>query len=364
MLCTIQYEIFYNMTSEDKIKVAITHGDMNGIGYEVILKSLLDNRIYELCTPIVYGSPKIAAYHRKALNITNFSFNNIKTPDEANVKRANLINSVDDNLRVELGKSTTQAGAAAFKSLEIATEALLNKQVDVLVTAPINKHNIQSKDFNFPGHTEYLAKKHNSNMDFLMLMVGENMKVGVVTGHAPLREVPGILSQKLIEDKLIILDKSLKQDFGIKGGRIAVLGLNPHAGDNGLLGNEEIDIIAPAIEKVKVENNILAFGPYPADGFFSSNNYTKFDAVLAMYHDQGLAPFKALEFEYGVNYTAGLPFIRTSPAHGTAYEIAGKDMASPASFRQAIFLACDIYRKREEFEELSSNPLPHYNGDE
>ena len=340
----------------EQIKVGITQGDINGISYEVIIKTLMDSRINELCVPIVYGSAKVAAYHRKALNIQNFSLNIIRDADKAHLKKSNIINTQDDNIRVELGKSSPEAGKAALDSLEQAVADLKQGKIDVLVTAPINKDNIQSETFDFPGHTEYLTQHFGAENDTLMFMVSDLMKVGVVTGHIPLKKVPEVLSQELILRKLRVMDKTLLQDFRIRKPRIAVLGLNPHASDSGLLGNEENDIIIPAIKRAK-EENILAFGPYPADGFFGSSSIKKFDGILAMYHDQGLAPFKAISFDEGVNYTAGLDIVRTSPDHGTAYDLAGKDEASPTSFRNALFLALDIYRKRKEYQELSSNPL-------
>lgn len=342
---------------KDKIVVGISQGDINGISYEVIIKTLLDNRILDMCVPVVYGSAKVAAYHRKALNINNFSLNNIKDASEANPKRANIINCLDDNVRVELGKSTPQAGEASLKSLENAVKDLRERKIDVLVTAPINKDNIQSEDFNFPGHTEFLAKQFGiERNDALMLMVSDILKIGVVAGHVPISKVPEEITEEKILRKLRLMNKSLIEDFRINKPRIAVLGLNPHAGDNGLLGTEEQDIIIPTLEKAK-EEGILALGPYSADGFFGSDSFRKFDAILSMYHDQGLAPFKALAFDKGVNYTAGLEVIRTSPGHGTAYEIAGLDKASIDSFRNALYLACDIYRNRKEYREISRNPL-------
>ena len=340
---------------KDKILIGITQGDVNGIGYEVIIKTLQDNRIYELCTPIVYGSPKIAAYHRKALNIDNFSLNIIKYPSEANHKRANIINCTDENIRVELGKSTQMGGEAAYSALERATEDLHKGELHALVTAPINKHNIYSDKFNFPGHTEYLESKF-SNKSSLMLMVSDVLRVGVVVGHQPIANVASLVTKELIIKKLALLNKCLKEDFGIRKPRIAVFGLNPHAGDNGLLGKEEQEIIIPAIAESK-KSGIVAMGPFPADGFFGSNSVNKFDAILAMYHDQGLVPFKALSFENGVNYTAGLSIIRTSPAHGTAYELAGKGQASESSFRQSLYMAIDAYNNRHEFIELNNDPL-------
>ena len=338
-----------------KIRVGITHGDINGIGYEVIIKTLLDDRMYELCTPIIYGSPKVAAYHRKALNIEHFSLNNIREAQEAHPNRTNIINCVDENIKVELGKSTRGAGESSFNALEAAVADLEKGLIDVLVTAPINKKNIQSKDFVFPGHTEYLESKLNSGKS-LMLLISDKLRVGVVAGHVPISKVPEIVSKENIISKLNILNTSLQKDFGIRKPRIAVLSLNPHAGDEGLIGTEEIDVIIPALEEVR-EKGVMALGPYPADGFFGSSDYTKFDAILAMYHDQGLAPFKALAFDSGVNFTAGLSKIRTSPAHGTAYSIAGTNVASEKSFQQALYMAIDIFRNRENFEEISKNPM-------
>lgn len=339
-----------------KIRVGITHGDINGIGYEVIIKTFMDPRILESCIPIIYGSPKVAAYHRKALNISNFSFNQINHPSEANAKRVNIIDCLDDNVRVELGKSTEHAGEGSFLALKRALADFKSNCFDVLVTAPINKHNIHSEKFEFKGHTEYLAKEFGFE-DMVMLMVSDFLKVAVVAGHVSLSEVPAIITIERILSKLRILNRTLVEDFSITAPKIAVLGLNPHAGDQGLLGMEEIQIIEPALKTVRDEG-IMALGPYPADGFFGSVNFKKFDAVLAMYHDQGLAPFKALMFDKGVNFTAGLPIIRTSPVHGTAYEIAGKDDASPDSFRQAMYLALDIYKNRSIYQEAAKNPLP------
>ncbi|MBE9481591.1 MAG: 4-hydroxythreonine-4-phosphate dehydrogenase PdxA [Bacteroidetes bacterium] len=340
---------------EKKIKVGITHGDINGIGYEIIIKSFIDSRIFEIFTPVVFGVSKVASYHRKALNINDFSFNLIKKPEYANPKRPNIINCYDRDVKIELGKSTQTAGELSLLALESAIKSLKNNEIDVLVTAPINKKNIQSKDFNFRGHTEYLAQRFECDK-FLMLMISENFRIGVVTGHIPLKDVASKLSQEIIIDKLRIMNDSLIKDFNIRKPKIAILGLNPHAGDDGLIGKEEQEIIIPAIKKV-FDDDILVYGPYPADGFFGSNTYSQFDGILAMYHDQAMIPFKALSFGSGVNFTAGLPYVRTSPAHGTAYEIAGKNEASPESFRQAIFFAIDIYKNRQIYEELNKNPL-------
>jgi len=339
------------------IIAGISHGDINGIGYEVIIKALSDPMINEICTTIVYGSPKVAAYHRKALNISNLSFNNIRSADEAHSKKANMINCLDDNVRVELGKSTPQGGEAALISLEAAVEDLKTGKIDVLITAPIDKQNVQSENFHFNGHTEYLKSKAGAE-EALMLMVSESMRIGFATGHVALREVSEMITVELLVRKIRLMNQSLIYDFGIRKPRIAVLGLNPHAGDNSLLGTEEVDVILPALKQVQKES-ILAFGPFPADGFFGAGSFTKFDGILSMYHDQGLTPFKALSFDSGVNFTAGLPFVRTSPVHGTAFAIAGKGEASENSFRQAIYLACDIFRNRKIYAEIIKNPLKH-----
>ncbi|MGE0077684.1 MAG: 4-hydroxythreonine-4-phosphate dehydrogenase PdxA [Bacteroidales bacterium] len=341
--------------SDERIRVGITQGDINGIGYEVIIKTLMDTRIEEFCIPIVYGSPKVAAYHRKALNVENFSFNQIKDAEEAGAKKANIINCMDDNVRVELGKSTEYGGQGSLLALQAAIADIKAGKIDVLVTAPINKYNIQSADFKFPGHTEYLANAFNSE-EVLMLLVSETMKVGVVTGHVPLSQVPSLITKEAILTKLRLLNKSMIEDFGVRRPRIAVMGLNPHAGDHGVIGLEERDIIIPAINQAN-EEGIVAVGPYPSDGFFGSDNFTKFDAILAMYHDQGLAPFKVINFDTGVNFTAGLPIIRTSPDHGTAYDLAGKNVANPNSFRQSIYLAVDLFKNRIQHKDLTSNPL-------
>ncbi len=346
------------MAYNTKIKVGISHGDINGIGYEVIIKTLLEPRILEMCTPIIYGSPKVAAYHRKALNVEHMSFNHIRGAQEASVNKTNIINCIDENIRVELGKSTPSAGESSYMALEKAVNDLQKGLIDVLITAPINKYNIQSDQFSFPGHTEYLAQQFKTD-DFLMLMVSENLKVGVVSGHIPLSEVPKYITRKKILSKLRIIHRSLMEDFQCTNPRIAVLGMNPHAGDNGLIGKEDQEVILPAIEQARNEG-IIAMGPYPADGFWGSGNYARFDAILAMYHDQGLIPFKLLSFERGVNYTAGLPVIRTSPAHGTAYDIAGEDKASPDSFREALYLAIDIHKNRQLYKEVSHDPLKKY----
>jgi 4-hydroxythreonine-4-phosphate dehydrogenase len=343
---------------QHKIRVGITHGDINGIGYEVIIKSLADSRILEMCTPIVYGSPKVAAYHRKALDVELFSFNQISNAREANSKRINIINCVDEEIRVELGKSTQIAGEAALIALETAVRDLKTGDIDVVVTAPINKDNIQSDKFKFPGHTEFFAAEFGVK-NYLMLMISNELRIGVVTGHIPVSQVPQVLTKEKILSNIRILHKTLLEDFSIRKPRIAVLGLNPHAGDHGVIGTEDDKIVFPAIKQASDEG-IIALGPYPADGFFGSGEYSKFDAILAMYHDQGLIPFKVLAFESGVNFTAGLPIVRTSPGHGTAYDIAGTGVASEESFRNAMYLAIDIHANRKQYKILSKDPLQRH----
>ncbi|MCK9254929.1 MAG: 4-hydroxythreonine-4-phosphate dehydrogenase PdxA [Bacteroidales bacterium] len=337
-----------------RLKIGITHGDINGISYEVIIKTLSDTRLISNIIPIIYGSPKVLAYYRKALN-NNSQTITINSVEDAKARNINVINCNSDDVRVEMGLSTEMAGLASYQALEKAVQDLKSNKIDIIVTAPINKKNIQAAGFNFPGHTEFFAKEFNSK-NHLMILMNDAIKIGVVTGHIPLSEVPSAISQELILEKLNTLNQSLKNDFLIKKPRIAVLSLNPHCGDDGLIGKEEKTIIIPAIEQAK-NQDILAFGPYPADGFFGAALYKKFDAVLAMYHDQGLAPFKVIAFEDGVNYTAGLPIVRTSPAHGTAYEITGKNIASEQSFRSALYKAVDIYKNRNFQAELEKGKL-------
>ena len=343
------------MEDSNKIRVGITQGDINGVGYEVILKAFQDPIMLELCTPIIYGSAKVAAYHRKALNLqTNFA--TITTAAEASFTKLNVVNTNNDEIKVDLAKPTSEAGAAALDALELAVKEMKEGLIDVLVTAPINKHTIHTENFHFPGHTEYLEERLGEGEKSLMILMNDKMRVALVTTHIPVSQIASTITKELIIEKATILNRSLKQDFGKGAPRIAVLSLNPHAGDNGLIGTEEQEIIIPAIQEL-MSQGILCFGPYPADGFFGSDKYTHFDAILAMYHDQGLAPFKALAMEEGVNYTAGLPIVRTSPAHGTAYDIAGKGIASPDSFRQAIYTAIDIYRNRRFDSTAHRNPL-------
>ncbi|MFD1258407.1 4-hydroxythreonine-4-phosphate dehydrogenase PdxA [Mucilaginibacter terrae] len=339
----------------EKLKIGISIGDVNGIGLEIIIKTLADARIYDYCTPIVYGHTKVASFHRRSVQVHDLNFNVIDSPANAHHKKANMINCWEEDVKIDLGVSNETGGKYALISLQRATDDLLAGYIDALVTAPINKDNIQSETFNFPGHTEYLQQRDGAG-EVLMFLVSETLKVGVVTGHIPVAQISQALSVEKILAKLKLMNTSLKKDFWIRKPKIAVLGLNPHAGDNGLIGNEEKDIIIPAIEEARA-NDILALGPYPADGFFANGSYMQFDAVLAMYHDQGLIPFKQISFESGVNYTAGLSFVRTSPDHGTAYDIAGKNKASEVSFREAIFEAIHIVKHRRETALLNENPL-------
>ena len=341
-----------------RVKVGITHGDLNGIGYEIIMKTFHDPRMLESITPVIYGSSKVASYHRKSLNISEINFNLVKNADAAIPKRMNIVNVTHEEVKIDMGKSTEIAGQLAYKALESAVQDLLDHHIDVLVTAPINKKNMQTAMFMFPGHSEYLTNK-DSSKEHLMLMVCDKLRVGVITGHIPLKDVPSAVTTELILSKIELMNKSLVMDFGIRKPKIALLGINPHAGDGGVIGLEDTQVIAPAIEQAW-NKNIIVYGPYSADGFFGSDNYLKFDGILAMYHDQGMIPFKTLSFDKGVNFTAGLSFVRTSPAHGTAYDIAGKNEASHNSFREAVYLAVDIFHNRMDYEENNSNPLPNY----
>jgi 4-hydroxythreonine-4-phosphate dehydrogenase len=337
------------------IRVGISIGDINGIGVEIIMKSLEDARMLESITPVIYGSARIFSYYRKALNLNNFNYIKIAQASEAKDKQINLVNLWEEEIKINVGESTKEGGEYAFKSLKAATNDIASGKIDVLITAPINKKNIQSEEFNFPGHTEYLTKFANAE-ESLMLMVNDNLRVGLVTNHVPLTKITEVLTKEAILGKLQLLNQSLQKDFGIVKPKIAVLGLNPHAGENGMIGDEEQQIIGPAVEMAQ-KSGILAFGPYASDGLFGSGKFTQFDGVLAMYHDQGLTPFKALAGGTGINYTAGLPIVRTSPDHGTAYEIAGQGIASEESFRNAIYLACDIFQNRKKYKQMTVNPL-------
>ncbi len=339
-----------------KIRVAITQGDTNGVGYEVIFKVFEDPTMLELCTPIIYGSSKIAAYHKKALNKeTNFSV--INSAEEARDGRLNLLSCFEDEIKVEFGQPSEEAGGAAFKALDRAMTDFRKGLYDVLVTAPINKATIQSPGFHFPGHTEYIETSLGEGKKALMILMNDRLRVALVTTHLPIKDVATAITKEGIMEKATIFHQALKRDFRISNPRIAVLALNPHAGDDGLLGAEEKNIISPAIEAL-AKKGIQAFGPYPADGFFGAGTFNYFDGILAMYHDQGLAPFKTIALDNGVNYTAGLPIIRTSPDHGTAYDIAGQDKADENSMRQAIYTAIDVFRNRQFYDEPLQNPLP------
>ena len=347
------------MEDNGKIRVGITHGDINGVGYEVILKAFSDPTMFELCTPIVYGSPKVAAYHRKAMDLQT-AFSIIATAEEAMDGRLNILSCTEDELKVELTKPMPEAGKAALDALEKALEDYREGLIDVLVTAPINKHTIQSEKFHFPGHTEYIEERVGEGNKSLMILMKDDFRVALVTGHIPVKDIASTLTKELIMEKMSVFHQSLKSDFGIDSPRIAVFSLNPHAGDHGLIGSEESEIIIPAIKEM-IAKGVQCFGPFPADGFMGSGNSCHFDGILAMYHDQGLAPFKALAMDEGVNFTAGLPIVRTSPAHGTAYDIAGQGVASENSFRQAIYTALDVYRNRLVEKEIHARPLrKHY----
>ncbi len=339
---------------EGSIKIGITHGDINGIGYEVILKMLDDNRMLELCTPIIYGSAKIVSFYRKALGMQQQQMCQIKDASEAREGAVNIINVVGEDCKVDPGQSTKEAGAAAFASLEKAVQDVSAGKIAAIVTAPINKDNIQGELFTFPGHTEYLESSVGGKA--LMILFNRDMRVALVTTHLPLSKISENVTAERIVEKLEIFKTSLCRDFGIVYPRIAVLSLNPHSGENGLLGTEEQDVIIPAI-KTAQEQGVECYGPYAADGFFGAGQFAHFDGILAMYHDQGLAPFKALAMDSGVNYTAGLPIVRTSPAHGTGYDIAGQGVASEQSMREALYAAIDVARNRGLYEEMTANPL-------
>ena len=341
--------------NDKNIRVGITQGDINGVGYEIIFKTFDNHEMFDICTPIIYGSPKAAAYHRKAIEMGT-PYNAIANANEAQAGKLNIINCNSDELHIELGVATGEAGMAAFQALERAIKDFQDGHIDVLVTSPINKSAIQSKDFSFPGHTEYLQERCGEGDKALMILCSGDMKVAVATSHMALRDIPDAITPELLEEKLTLLNDSLKRDFNIDAPKIAVLSLNPHAGDNGLLGTEEQEVIAPTVRKMN-DNGIFCYGPFAADGFMGSGKYASFDAILAMYHDQGLAPLKALAMNDGVNFTAGLPIVRTSPAHGTAFDIAGKGLADENSFRQAIYTAIDIQRNRNMYDYSRRNPL-------
>lgn len=343
------------MNDKRKIRVGITQGDINGIGYEIIFRTFENSEMFEICTPVVYGSPKLAAYHRKALEI-DITYNAVENPSDIQDGKLNIINCNSDNIIIELGTATKESGEAAYQALERAIKDYQEGIIDLLVTAPINKNTIQSDDFNFPGHTEYLQERLGGGDKSLMILCSDEVRFAIATSHLPLRDVPEAITPELLEEKITIFDHSLKEDFNIDAPKIAVLSLNPHSGDNGLLGKEEIETIIPTINKMSREG-ILCYGPFGVDGFMGSGKYKAFDGILAMYHDQGLTPMKLLAMSNGVNFTAGLQAVRTSPAHGVAYDIAGKGCADENSFRQAIYTGIDIFRNRIQYNEARRRPL-------
>lgn len=338
---------------EKNIILGISIGDLNGIGTEVILKSLEDNRILELCTPVIFGNPKPLSFIKKITKIST-QIQGIESLEQIIPGKVNVLTIWKENTNIEFGTNDPLMGELAIKSFVAATEALKNNQIDVLVTAPINKYNIQNDEFKHPGHTDYLNEQLEGNA--LMLLVNDKLRVGLLTDHLPLKDVAKALTPELIEEKVVTINESLIQDFHVFKPRIAILGLNPHSGDDGVIGNEEQTVMIPTIKKL-FDKGILVSGPFPADGFFGSGMYQKFDAIIACYHDQGLTPFKTLSFGNGVNYTAGLNKIRTSPDHGTAYDIAGKGIADETSFREAIYLAIDIFNRRIINKEITADRL-------
>ncbi len=338
-----------------QIRIGITIGDFNGIGLEVIIKTLVHPSITQLCTPVIYGSAKVVSYHKNIVNPAEFNFHSTASADKIYHQKINVVNCWQDNVNIALGMETEEAGRFAHTSLDRAVQDLKSGYIDALVTAPISKNAMKMADFPYAGHTEFLANAFGSK-EALMMMIADQMRVALVTSHLPLEKVPSSVTKELMRSKLDQMIKSLNVDFGISKPVIAVLGLNPHAGENGHLGKEEEEIIRPVIVEAKKSGDII-MGPYPADGFFGAMRFKKFDGILAMYHDQGLIPFKMLHFQDGVNYTAGLPVIRTSPDHGTAFEIAGKNEADPSSFRAALFAAIDIFKSRERFHKDNANAV-------
>ena len=341
------------MDKSEKIKLGISIGDFNGIGIEIILKTFLDKRMLDFCTPIIFGSAKVISAYKKNMNI-NVPFNGIKHIEKAIHGKINILNLWKEDIEINLGTPTDISGKYAFNSLKAATKALATGEIDILVTAPINKDNIQSEDFKFPGHTEYLESELNG--ESLMILIADTLRIGLITGHIPVSQVAETIDPELIEKKVEILYSTLVQDFAINKPKIAILGLNPHCGDNGVIGSEDDTIIRPTITKLQNEGK-LVYGPFAADSFFGSENYKNFDAILAMYHDQGLTPFKTLSFGEGVNFTAGLDKVRTSPDHGTAYDLAGKNVANINSFKEAVFRGIQVFRTRKEYNSLTKNVL-------
>jgi len=338
-----------------KIRIGISTGDINGVSLEVILKTLQNKKLLQYCTPIIYGSSKVTAYHRNIVGIDDMSLQNLRSAERPNSDKVNVVNCWEEDINITIGKPTEESGQFSIKALEAAMNDLKAGLIDALVTAPINKEAMKMANFPFPGHTEYITEQLGAKVS-LMLMINDVLRIGVVTNHLPLRDVVGAVTKELVAKKIAIFNKTLKEDFGINRPTIGVLALNPHASDGGAIGDEEEKIIRPALIEAK-KKGILAMGPFPADGFFGAGKQNKFDGVLAMYHDQGLVPFKALSFGAGVNFTAGLSHVRTSPDHGTAYDIAGKNEASPDSFRRALFLAIDVVKNRNDFEEMHANSV-------
>lgn len=341
------------MEEKVKIKVGISIGDLNGIGCEVVLKTFEDPRMTDFCTPVIFASNKTISKQKNDLGI-NINYNGIKEASKAISGKVNVVNVWNEVPKIEYGKATEESGAYALKSLKAAVKALKSNDIDLLVTAPINKNNIQTEDFNFPGHTDYLASELEG--ESLMFMVTESLRIGLLTDHLAVKDVPKTITAKLVRNKVKVMENTLKMDFGIRKPKIALLGINPHSGDNGVIGKEDDEVLKPVIRELSNEGH-LVYGPYAADSFFGSDGFKNFDAILAAYHDQGLIPFKTLSFGKGVNFTAGLSKVRTSPDHGTAYEIAGKGEADPGSFKEAVFMGISIFRKRKEFEKLVENPL-------
>lgn len=341
------------MQEDGKIKLGISIGDLNGIGCEVVLKTFEDSRMLDFCTPILFASSKTISFQQKELNI-DIKYNGIQEASMAIDGKVNVVNVWKEIPDVKFGEATIEGGEYALKSLRAAVEALKIGDIDVLVTAPINKNNIQAEDFKFPGHTDFLAQELEG--ESLMFMVTEGLKVGLLTDHVAVKDVSSAINPILIRSKIRTIEKSLRMDFAVRAPKVALLGINPHSGDNGVIGKEDDEVLKPIIKEMSDAGH-LVFGPYSADSFFGSDNYKNFDAILAAYHDQGLIPFKTLSFGKGVNFTAGLSKVRTSPDHGTAYEIAGKGKADHSSFKEAVFTAITIYRNRQEYQELTENPL-------
>ncbi len=346
------------MKKAHKVRVGISIGDLNGIGSEVILKTFADQRMLDFCTPVIFANNKLLSFYKKHFKM-NINFQGVDDAQKIIDGKFNVVNIWKDNLKINFGEEDKFLGKFTLQSLEAATQALKKGDIDTLVTAPINKNVIQSDKFNFPGHTDYLAK-HLGGGESLMFMISQNLKVGLLTDHVAVKEVSEVITPSLIEKKVNMISNSLKADFKVRKPKIAILGINPHSGDNGVIGKEDEEVLKPTIKKLQDKGN-LVYGPYAADSFFGTKNYQNFDAVVAAYHDQGLIPFKTLSFGNGVNFTAGLEKVRTSPDHGTAYEIAGKGEADHTSFKEAVFASIEIFKNRKEYEKLTKNPLKKQN---